>query len=167
MQITSTPSTTMEGHFNRVTSSRLNQHKRTHQAIRSVPSKLDKGIAQNVRSRGVTVGTTSTGPAVGYASTIAGNNGEGSSGVHNDSKHMLENGRLWLGRNITVKPADNQKNKGMPTQQAPGGIVPVQIAGYAHLGKTHPNVSYKIAPDYEDSRARGFVLRSLELQSLA
>ncbi|GJZ33038.1 reverse transcriptase domain-containing protein [Tanacetum coccineum] len=26
---------------------------------------------------------------------------------------------------------------------------------------------YKIAPDYEDSRARGFVLRSLELQSLA
>ncbi|GJU41623.1 hypothetical protein Tco_0298197, partial [Tanacetum coccineum] len=24
-----------------------------------------------------------------------------------------------------------------------------------------------IAPDYEDSRARGFVLRSLELQSLA
>ncbi|GJX87881.1 reverse transcriptase domain-containing protein [Tanacetum coccineum] len=26
---------------------------------------------------------------------------------------------------------------------------------------------YKIAPDYEDSRARGFVLRSLKLQSLA
>ncbi|GJS18238.1 hypothetical protein Tco_0412710 [Tanacetum coccineum] len=26
---------------------------------------------------------------------------------------------------------------------------------------------FRIAPDYEDSRARGFVLRSLELQSLA
>ncbi|GKF77639.1 hypothetical protein Tco_0230109, partial [Tanacetum coccineum] len=37
---------------------------------------------------------------------------------------------------------------------------------------THPTLSIlldqlKITPDYEDSRARGFVLRSLELQSLA
>ncbi|GJW14915.1 hypothetical protein Tco_0019048 [Tanacetum coccineum] len=172
MQITSTPSTTMKGVFNRVTSSSLNQHKRTHQAIQSVSSTLDKGITQNVRNRGVMVGTTSTGPAVGYASTIAGNNGDGSSGVHNDSVEMivivsgleptpmievgvlfgLEILALWLARtrflhgsrNITVKPADNQKNKGMPTQQAPGGIVPVQIAGYAHPGKTHPNVGYKL-----------------------
>ncbi|GJZ09310.1 hypothetical protein Tco_0543593 [Tanacetum coccineum] len=60
MQITSTPSTTMEGDFN-----------------------------GNVRSRGVTVRNTSTGPVVGYASTIAGNNGEGSSGVHNDSVEMI------------------------------------------------------------------------------
>ncbi|GKA49172.1 reverse transcriptase domain-containing protein [Tanacetum coccineum] len=30
-----------------------------------------------------------------------------------------------------------------------------------------PNFKSRIAPDYEDSRARGFVLRSLELQSLA
>ncbi|GJZ12057.1 hypothetical protein Tco_0546816 [Tanacetum coccineum] len=30
-----------------------------------------------------------------------------------------------------------------------------------------PPWDFRIAPDYEDSRARGFVLRSLELQSLA
>ncbi|GKD71221.1 hypothetical protein Tco_1325311, partial [Tanacetum coccineum] len=49
------------------------------------------------------------------------------------------------GRNITVKLADNQKNKGMQTQQAPGGMVPVQIAGYAQPGKTHPSVGYTYA----------------------
>ncbi|GJZ38078.1 reverse transcriptase domain-containing protein [Tanacetum coccineum] len=35
------------------------------------------------------------------------------------------------------------------------------------IGENHASWFDKIAPDYEDSRARGFVLRSLELQSLA
>ncbi|GKB52236.1 reverse transcriptase domain-containing protein [Tanacetum coccineum] len=35
------------------------------------------------------------------------------------------------------------------------------------VGENRASWSDKIAPDYEDSRARGFVLRSLELQSLA
>ncbi|GJW87026.1 putative RNA-directed DNA polymerase [Tanacetum coccineum] len=53
--------------------------------------------------------------------------------------------KMFGGRNITVKLADNQKNKGMQTQQVPGGIVPVQIARYAHPGKTHPSVGYTYA----------------------
>nr|GEW83448.1 nucleotide-binding, alpha-beta plait [Tanacetum cinerariifolium] len=53
--------------------------------------------------------------------------------------------KMFGGRNITVKLADNQKNKGMQTQQAPGGMVPIQIAGYAQPGKTHPSVGYTYA----------------------
>ncbi|GJX02189.1 hypothetical protein Tco_0186102 [Tanacetum coccineum] len=34
-------------------------------------------------------------------------------------------------------------------------------------GGNIPTLDVLIAPDFEDSRARGFVLRSLELQSLA
>ena len=32
--------------------------------------------------------------------------------------------------------------KGMQTQQVPEGMVPIQIAGYAHPGKTHSSVGY-------------------------
>lgn len=58
------------------------------------------------------------------------------------AKKALDNPQKMLGaRNITVKLADNQKNKVGPTQ-VQGGMVPVQMAGYGQPGNQHLSTGY-------------------------
>ncbi|KAI3782506.1 hypothetical protein L2E82_12555 [Cichorium intybus] len=59
------------------------------------------------------------------------------------AKKAIDNPQKMLGaRNITVKLADNQKNKLVQTQVQPGGIVAVQIAGYGQPGNQHLSTGY-------------------------